>query len=427
MPWSVGLASIRGTLAEPNYGVYVAGNAVSLIGTWMQRIAVGWLAWHLTESAAWLGAMAFADLCPSVVIGPFAGVLADRLSRLRIIVAMQSLAMVQATVLAGLTFADMMTPPLLFALTFLHGTVIGINQPSRLALVPSLVGREHLATAVALNSVVFNLARFIGPAVAGWLIVYLGVAWVFASNAVSFLAFLLALSMIRLAPEPPASGRRMTVLRDVADGAAYIARHPGIGPLVLLFLVVSIGARPVVELLPGFAAAVFQRDATGLAVLSSAVGIGAVVGGLWMAHDPGRQDLVRVTLSGVLGGTVAILLFSVCPWYGPAVVLVGFAGCGLVVGGIGVQTLIQGAVDDRRRGRVLSLYGITFRGGPAIGALGMGVVADTVGLWPPLAVGTAIAAVLALRMRLRWRRVAAGLVGAGEGAAGSRQGHRGPG
>ena len=163
-------------LKNPNYGTYAAGNSVSLIGTWIQRIAVGWLAWELTGSGAWLGAVAFADLFPAVFIGPFGGAVADRLSRLRIITISQALAMVQAVALFWLTFSGAVTIEWLFALVLVNGFVMGFNQPSRLALVPSLVPREDLSTAVAINAIVFNLARFIGPAVAGLLIVSWGVA-----------------------------------------------------------------------------------------------------------------------------------------------------------------------------------------------------------------------------------------------------------
>ena len=221
-------------LGQRTYGTYVAGNSVSLVGAWMQRIGVGWLTWELTQSGAWLGLVAFADLFPVVIVGPLGGVIADRVDRLRIIMAAQSLAMLQALVLAFLTVTGLIGVEILVALTALHGIIVAFNQPSRLALVPSLVNREDLPTAVAINAVVFSVARFVGPAIAGVLILYAGVAAVFAANAASFLFLLLALYRIRadVTQEPQDRGHAKSLFGDVADGLRYAARHPGIGPFV---------------------------------------------------------------------------------------------------------------------------------------------------------------------------------------------------
>jgi MFS family permease len=166
-----GLGNISRALAHRDFGVYVAGNSISLIGTWMQRIGVGWLGWELSHSGAVLGLVAFADLFPGVLIGPFGGALADRANRLRVIKVGQTLIMLQALALFVLTASGGINVPLLVALVLFQGAVIGFNQPARLALIPSLVPRPDLATAVAINSIVFNTARFIGPALAGVVIV----------------------------------------------------------------------------------------------------------------------------------------------------------------------------------------------------------------------------------------------------------------
>ena len=200
----------------------------------MQRIGVGWLAWELSHSGAVLGLVAFADLFPTIVIGPLGGALADRFDRLRLLRVAQMAIMCQAFLLFALTATGLITVELLVALSLLGGVVVGFNQPARLALAPSLVPRSDLATAVAINSIVFNLARFVGPALAGLVIVWSGVAMVFAVNALSFLAFLFALSCMRL--EPVAIDRRgqRSMLGAIGDGVRYTSRHPGIGPLLLL-------------------------------------------------------------------------------------------------------------------------------------------------------------------------------------------------
>ncbi|HSO41471.1 MAG TPA: MFS transporter, partial [Rhodospirillales bacterium] len=255
MPGPAPFRRITGVLAQPTYGTYTAGNALSLIGTWMQRIAVGWLAWELTASATWLGAVAFADLFPTVLVAPLAGAAADRWDRRRILGATVLVNLAQAVVLTALSAAGRLDIWSLLGATVVSGIATGIGQPARLALVSSLVKRDDLPTAVAINSIVFNVARFIGPALAGLLIGAGGVALAFAGNALSFLAFLVALSRLRIdeterAAAAPGSG----LGRDLVEGLRYAIGHPGIGPLLALLVITNLFGRPFVELLPGFAA-----------------------------------------------------------------------------------------------------------------------------------------------------------------------------
>jgi predicted MFS family arabinose efflux permease len=386
-----GLHSIARALRNPNYGVYTAGSAVSLIGTWLQRVAVGWLTWQLTESGAWLGIISFANLFPTMVIGPIAGAAADRWDRLRVTKVSQALAMFQAIALFALTVTGHITIWLLLVLTAFLGVVAAFNQPARLALIPSLVPREHLPAAVAINAIVFNLARFLGPAAAGVIILTGGIAVAFAVNAASFTLFLLALSRVRIAndAEPRvASGRNM--VGELADGVRYVATHPGIAPILVLMIAVCIGARPVVELLAGFAAEVFNSGADALALLTSSIGVGAIFGGLWLAGRRDPRGLTAVSLLSTLALAAVTILFTATSslWVAaPALMLSGFCMVGT---GIGAQTLIQLAVDSRMRGRVMSLYGLIFRGGPALGALAMGGASEHVGLRWPVAIGAGV-------------------------------------
>jgi predicted MFS family arabinose efflux permease len=381
-----GLGAIPRALAHRDFGTYAAGNSVSLIGTWMQRIGVGWLAWKLSHSGAVLGLAAFADLFPTVLIGPFGGALADRFDRLRLVKIAQMLGLAQALALFLLTASGQITVPLLLALVLVGGVAGGIAQPARLALVPSLVPRAYLATAVAINSIVFNSARFIGPALAGLAIVWLGVGVVFALNALTFAVFLLALARLRLAPLGPPR-RTASVLGAISEGLRYTVAHPGIGPILLVNAVLAVSARPFFELLPGFADEVFGRGAPGLAMLSSTVGIGAVVGGLWLAQRSDHRRLTRVVLVNSLLIALATLAFALSTWFPAAIVCVAFAGFAMVANGVATQTLIQITVEEAVRGRVLSLFGLIFRGGPALGALIMGTVSEAVGLQAPLAAG----------------------------------------
>jgi predicted MFS family arabinose efflux permease len=408
-----GFGRIAAALRNPNYGVYTAGSCVSLIGTWMQRIATGWLAWELTHSGTWLGMIAFADLFPTVVVGPIAGAAADRWNRLTVTKISQTLGMCQAFALFGFTASGLIDIWLLFGLTLFLGAVAAFNQPARLALIPSLVPREHLGSAVAINAVVFNLARFVGPAVAGVAIVAGGVALAFALNAVSFAAFLVALSRVRLAPDaaegPPRA--RQGLGGALAEGVGYVVRHAGIAPLLLLLIVTSIGVRPLVELMPAFAARVFASGAEGLAMLTAAVGVGAIVGGLWLAGRGETKGLTGVVLRSIAGMGVVTILFALSDRLWIAAPLLTVSGFFVVCAGVGTQTLIQLAVDTAMRGRVLSLYGLIFRGGPAIGALMMGTASDYVGLRWPVITGATLVILAWAAVRTRAARIRASLEG----------------
>lgn len=398
-------------LGQRNFRLYVSGNAVSLVGLWTQRIAVGWLTWELTRSGAWLGAVALADLCPSLIIGPFAGVIADRVDRLKIMRVVQTLAMAQATTLALLATGGWISIEILIALVLVNGIVVGVNQPARLALVSSLVPRNHLSTAVAINSIVFNLARFIGPALAGILILTVGVSAAFAANATSYLVFLLALARIRLDEDgtPAAGAKGRSIVSDVAEGVRYLAGHAGIGPLLLLVTVLSVGVRCYVELLPGFAADVFSRGAGGLAALGSAVGVGAVAGGLWVARRGGPAGLARVAMLHSLFTSLAVVGFAATEWYPAGLFFAAVSGVFMAISGVSAQSVIQLAVEPQVRGRVLSLYGIIVRAGPAVGAMVLGGASELVGLRPPLLAGGIVCVGVWLVVWRRRARVEAAL------------------
>ena len=297
---------------------------------------------------------------------------------------------------------------LLFILVLINGVVLGFNQPSRLSLISSLVPREDLSTAVAINSIVFNLARFVGPALAGALIVSGGTGAVFGANTLTFSAFLLALTRIRLPKEerlePPE--HRRSLFGDVVDGLRYTARHPGIGPLLLLLTINSMTVRPFVELLPGFAADVFRRGADGLALMTSVIGGGAIVAGVWLARREGMRGLTVITLWSTLLISVSTLCFVATDRFEFALACLAISGMGLVTSGVATQTLVQTAVDVRMRGRVLSLYGIIFRGGPAAGALAIGILSDGVGLQLAMGIG-AVSGVFAWAWAWRRRRIMA--------------------
>jgi predicted MFS family arabinose efflux permease len=400
-----GFGNIARAFSSRNYRIYVTGNSISLTGTWLQRLAVGWLAWQLSHSGAWLGLVSFADLFPTVVLSPWAGALADRAERIRVIWVSQCIATTQATLLAVLTWCDAIDIVGLFALTAMMGVANAINQPARLALIPELVDRATLPSAVAINSIVFNGARFIGPMIAGLVIEEGGIALAFAVNAASYAAFAFALACLDLPrSKPRATERRM--LSSMIEGYLYAARHQGIGAMLLLMAVTSLGTRGFIEMLPGFADKVFGRGPQGLAWMVGMVGIGAVLGGLWMVRRPAVEGLTSIVFTNTILMSAALIGFTATTEFPLALLCLFAAGFGLVVSGIGAQTLVQSAVDTAMRGRVMALYGMIFRGGPALGAVLTGMASAQFGLRLPIAAGALLCIAYWLWARLSQPAVA---------------------
>lgn len=379
-----------------DYALYSAGSAVSLVGMWMQRIAIGWLTWELTGSGLWLGIIAFADFFPVFLIGPLAGAAADRWDRLQVVKISQTISLVQATVLLVLTLAGHMTIGWLVALTAFQGVVVAFNQPARLALVPSLVTQADLTAAVALNAVIFNLARFVGPILAGFAIVASGVGAAFAANAASYVVFLLALARIRIAPTTARSPSRQGIATELADGIRYTVTHPGIAALLVLLIALGVGGRPLNELLPGFAAEVFRAGAVGFSIMASAIGAGAIVGGLWLGQSGRSTSLTWIALASAMVGALASIAAIATDALVVAVPALALFGLCMSTAGIAIQTAIQLATDPAMRGRVMGLYGLIFRGAPALGALAAGIASARFGLRWPVLVGAALVAAAAL-------------------------------
>jgi predicted MFS family arabinose efflux permease len=354
----------------------------ALISLAAQRTGIGWMTWELTHSPTWLGIIAAADLLPGVLLSPFAGVTADRAVPLKMMRLTQGIIMVHALVLWCLTYTDMMNVWILLALSL----VTGINQPyavaGRMVFYSVLVPREELSTAVAINSAVFNLGRTVGPAFAGLLIGPFGVASVFFLNFAAFLAHLVNLFRIHPIRVDRLETKRRGVLIEIAEGLRYTARHPGIGPLLLLLVVVTTASRPVSEMLPGFADEVFARGPQGLGWLLTAVGVGGVLGALWLTQRGPVKGLTTVVLSTTIVMGLSMAAFSVMENFWAALVFLTVIGYGHTVTGTAVQSLMQTAVASEVRGRVMSLYVVIFRSMPAVGAIAIGLIADAIGLGP---------------------------------------------
>lgn len=383
-------AAIRQTFAIRNYRLYVIGHLTSNTGLWVQRIAIGWLTWDLTESAGWLGLVAFADQAPTLLIGLIAGAVVDRMDYFKLLRFTQALQLGHAFLLAVCTLLGFMDIWLLLILTLARGIIVAFNRPSRMTVIYTLVGRELIAPAIAMNSTIFNSSRFTGPAIGGFLIVAGGAGWTFAVGFLMFLVFTVTLRMMNVPAMEAKARSGRSLLRESWEGVQYVLRHAGIRLQLAILIITSLFARPLTDLLPGFAADVFGRGPDGLAWLLAFHGIGAMVGGTMLATRSQVKGLTRITIFNILVMAVALLAFSATTSFWLACLLSGAAGYAFIVQGTSNQTLIQSAVDTDMRGRVVSAYALVARGGPAVGALILGVAADHFGLRWPVAFGAAL-------------------------------------
>lgn len=404
-----GYGGIARALSERNFRLFTIGSSLALVGMWTQRIAIGWLTWELTKSPAWLGLIAFADLFPTVLFSPLAGVLADRVERLTIMKTTQTLAMLQSVALAVLTYLGWVDAWTLFGLTLFLGIVMSFNTAARLAMVAGMVRRENIGSAVAVNAGLFNLARFLGPAVGGFIIVHWGAGGAFAFNAFSFLSMLIGLFMMRdLYPDELAS-KKGGIWRQTVEGFSYAFRHPGIGPMLLTLMAVGVGIKPFIDLLPGVSDLIYGMGAQGLSMLTAAAGLGALTTAIWLAQRGSVKKLSLFSIISLPIGAAGIMILAATD-----IILVGLAGafiCGacMTVNGTSTQTLMQNAVESQMRGRVMSLYGVIFRGTPALGAVMMGTASEAVGLPAVFIAGGALSLVAAAWLWQRRAIVAASL------------------
>ena len=381
------LQNITAALKQRNFAWYISGGTISLFGIWAQRLTIGWLTWELTQSGFWLGLMAFADLFPTVLLTPIAGVVADRVDRRIMSIITQSLGLLQALTLAVLTFLDLIDEWSLLLLTFFIGVVWAFNTAARLTMVPNLLEPEHVPSAIAIDSVVFNIARFIGPAIAGYLYDAVGPGMSFLLNSITFSIFVFTLFKCRMVRDERRGSTTDSVFAQAAEGIRYAARHPGIGPILIIVIALAFGVKPILELLPGVTGAVYKLSATGLGWMMSVSAVGAILGSFWLAQRGTPVGLTRVVIGTLLVGALSIFAFTATDRFAMGLVGVFFIGAAVVLGGTGTQTLMQNAVDGAMRGRVMSLYGLIYRGVPALGALAMGSAAEFVGFRASLAGG----------------------------------------
>jgi MFS family permease len=377
------------------FRLFFVGQGLSLVGTWMQSVAMSWLVYRLTGSALMLGVVGFASQFPAFLIAPFAGVLADRWSRHRMVLATQLASMAQATLLAALVLTGIAEVWHIIALAAVLGVVAGFDIPARQALLVELVeGPEDLANAIALNSSMFNAARLVGPAIAGIVIALTGEAPIFVLNALSYTAIIWALFAIGLPPRRPLQARR-AILSQLGEGVRYVAGFAPLRAILTLLAVVSLVGMPYIVLLPVFATEVLGGGAETLGFLMSAAGAGALAGALHLAGRRSVRGLGRVIVrAGALFGA-GLITFAFSPWTHLSVLLLFVTGYGMMVMTAACNTVLQTVSDNDKRGRVMSFYTMAFMGMAPFGSLVAGALASRVGAPVTVAAGGAACLVTA--------------------------------
>jgi MFS family permease len=392
-------AALR-AMRHRNYQLFFVGQLVSLTGTWMQSVAESWLVYRLTGSAVLLGLVGFASQIPVFLLAPVGGAVADRYRRHRILVTTQTVAMLLAFTLAGLTLSGRIQVWEVFALASLLGLNNAFDIPARQAFVADMVGREDLLNAIALNSSMVNGARVVGPAVAGILVATVGEGWCFFANAASYIAVItcLLLMKVTVARRAPA---RTSALASIAEGFRFVAHTSPVRALLLLLGLMSLMGMPYAVLMPIFADQVLHGGASGLGLLMGASGVGALVGALSLATRNGLRGLGRWVAFSSAGFGASVILFSLSRsfWLSAALLLpVGFS---MMLEMASSNTLIQAMVPDALRGRVMAVYSMMFMGMAPIGALLAGTLAQKIGAPETVALGGAVCILGAIVFGLR--------------------------
>ncbi len=373
--------SLRQTFAAlkyRNYRLWFIGQLVSLVGTWMQSTAQGYLVYQLTNSPAYLGYVGFAAGIPSWLFMLYAGVVADRMSRRTLLIITQTAMMILAFILAGLTFAGRVQPWHIVTLAFGLGIANAFDAPARQAFVLEMVDREDLTNAIALNSTMFNSATVIGPAVAGLTYAALGPAWCFTINGISFIAVIIALLLMRLKPMI-AQERTTSPLEDLKEGLAYVLRHPIIRTVIAVVAVTSLFGMAYVTLIPAWAVDVLGGDATTNGLLQSARGVGALMGALMIASLGRFRFKGRLLTLGSFVFPSLLLLYALIRHLALSLLALVGIGWGFMILFNMANTIVQTQVSDALRGRVMAVYTLTFFGLMPVGALLAGQVAQAVG------------------------------------------------
>jgi len=366
-------------LRHRNFQLYFGGQLISNAGTWMQVIAQGWLVYELTHSDLALGIVGFAAAVPALIVSPWGGVVVDRVPKRTLLILTQASAMLLAFILAALTFTNVVQEWHIILLAGGIGLVNAFDGPGRQSFIAEMVGREDLPNAIALNSLMGNGARVIGPALGGILLAVVGAAWCFTINGISFLAVIIGLWAMQVKPHQPLHFME-SPWKQLISGIQYVSKQIDLGGLLLLASIFSIFGISYATVLPAFVEQVLHQGAAAYGWVNAVIGVGAVAGALMIArqHGPSWRGLWLV-IAGI-GFPIILGAFAFMPIYFVSLILAFGLGLGFMVQFTMINTLLQTRVDDQLRGRVMALYTLTFFGFAPLGNLAIGVLAQSIGL-----------------------------------------------
>jgi len=367
-------------LAHKNYKLFFGGQTISLIGTWMTRIATSWLVYRLSGSALLLGVVGFAGQIPSFLLGPVAGVLVDRWNRHRLLVVTQVLALLQSLAMALLALSGYVKIWHIISLSVFQGLINAFDMPARQSFLVEMVDRrEDLPNAIALNSSMVNAARLLGPSIGGVLIAAVGEGWCFMVDAISYLAVIASLLAMKLPQPVLRATKEAKIFSQFAEGFHYVVRFAPIRKMLLLLALVSLVGMPYTVLMPVFANEVLHGGPHTLGFLMAASGVGALIGALFLAARKSVLGLGKLIplMAAAFGGGLMIFSFTRVLWLSLALMVV--TGLGFMVQMAASNTVLQTIVDEDKRGRVMSFYSMAFMGTAPFGSLLAGAVAERIG------------------------------------------------
>jgi MFS family permease len=396
-------------LSHRNFRLFWIGAFLSNIGTWMQAVAQGWLVLHLTNSAFWLGLDAFMATAPAVVLTLLGGVFADLIDRRRLLIYTQVVAGCAALVLATLVATGVVNRWMVLGFSLVTGCCMSLASPSYLAMTYDLVGREDLANAIAMNSTQFQLSRVVGPTLAGLGFSLFGLAGGFYVNGLSFAAVVVALSMVRLSqtrePAAHAVNDRRAILRDLIEGLRYVRNRPRVSSLLILAAVNSLFGAPYFTLVPIYARDIFHLGETGLALMMGTAGGGAFFGALFVAYLGDFKRKGWFVLGGSIMFGVCVTNFSLSKWLPASLIFLFGLGFAIVISVAITNTLLQKLVIDEMRGRVMSMFILSFMGTMPIGNIVAGAASHRFGTEHTLAIGGVVVTVVATFVTIFSRRL----------------------
>ncbi len=372
-------SQVFASLKSYNFRLYFGGQCISLIGTWMQQIAMSWLVFRLTGSVFLLATVTFVAQIPILIVTPYMSVFVDRFDRRRLLILTQSLSMLQALSIAFLTLTNIIQVWHIMVLSLLIGLINALDNPTRQAFYPSLVSKDKLGNAIALNSAVINGSRLIGPAVGGVLIGMLGEGICFLLNGISYMAVIGALLLMRQTPREM-NPVKQNIWIDMRDGFKYVAGNIPIRTLLLLMSAISFFGLPLMTFIPAYVKTILHGESEMLGLLLSCIGIGSFIAALYLAARKNVQGLGRVVmLSGLLLGIgLSIMAFVKTPWIAAILCLpIGFT---IIAAVASINTLLQTLSQEDKRGRVMGYMAMAFTGMAPVGSIILGAIEEYIGL-----------------------------------------------